>query len=529
MKKIISLVLVFCLLFSLCITASAASTQKASITYRGITLVLDGETFIPCDENGKTVEPFIMEGTTYLPLRALAQALGLGVAWDGKTSTVTLTSGGNVKTGSGSYTPASGTKEVEITYRGIKVVLDGKQLDLKNANGEAVEPFIMDGTTYLPLRTVGEALGLQVGWDGPSSTVTLAQPEAVDGYWALSKTTYTDGYYSYTETYDYDDRGNQIEFAFIDNEGNGYRTTDIYDEEGNYVGWETYDNNGSYFKVTDTPTLYSVEDYSPGTTDYIMITEYDEKGNMTHDLSWDRLTGDKNEAFYYYRADGKLESSYFVYTFDGYTDAYTEVYYWSGNVRTGYTTYDSDPSYTSVSTTTFTYDAQGRVIKEVYLDEFGYGYTVESAYDSYGNEVYHKYDGGDYWWESRQEYDANGNFIFESYADPDMSYTIKNEYNSMGLLVHSEENIPNEGYWDKQDWEYDAEGNVLVERYEDNANYTETRFTYANGLLVSYEVESAGEVYRYKVTSNAEGLPIKAEGLDNGEIFTYEYTYIAAK
>ena len=36
------------------------------------------------------------------------------------------------------------------------------------------EPFIYDGTTYLPVRAVGEAVGKTVGWDGKTNTVTLS-------------------------------------------------------------------------------------------------------------------------------------------------------------------------------------------------------------------------------------------------------------------------------------------------------------------------------------------------------------------
>jgi len=38
------------------------------------------------------VEPFIWDGSTFLPLRAIADALGLDVAWVEDTSTVVLTS-----------------------------------------------------------------------------------------------------------------------------------------------------------------------------------------------------------------------------------------------------------------------------------------------------------------------------------------------------------------------------------------------------------------------------------------------------
>ena len=176
-KRIISLMLVVALLLSLNVTAMAATTENTAITYRAIKINLNGREITPCDAAGKTVEPFIMNsnGTTYLPLRAIGQALGLNVAWDASTSTVSLTSGGEVITGAGAPGTTTGTQNVAITYRDIKVVLDGQQLELKNAAGATVEPFIMGGTTYLPLRVVGEALGLKVSWDGSTNTAYLGE------------------------------------------------------------------------------------------------------------------------------------------------------------------------------------------------------------------------------------------------------------------------------------------------------------------------------------------------------------------
>lgn len=66
-----------------------------------------------------------------------------------------------------------GTKTVNIDYNNIKVTLDGKQVALVDANGSTVEPFAISGTTYLPVRAVSSALGLGVGWDSATSTVTL--------------------------------------------------------------------------------------------------------------------------------------------------------------------------------------------------------------------------------------------------------------------------------------------------------------------------------------------------------------------
>ena len=66
------------------------------------------------------------------------------------------------------------TKELE--YRNISVTLDGKKLDLKDAKGNPVEPFMFEGTNYLPVRALAESLGLNVAWDGKTSTVVLTTP-----------------------------------------------------------------------------------------------------------------------------------------------------------------------------------------------------------------------------------------------------------------------------------------------------------------------------------------------------------------
>lgn len=70
----------------------------------------------------------------------------------------------------------TGSQTGTLTFRNIKVTLDGSQIALTDATGAAVEPFIIDGTTYLPVRAVATALGLTVGWDNATNTVVLTSP-----------------------------------------------------------------------------------------------------------------------------------------------------------------------------------------------------------------------------------------------------------------------------------------------------------------------------------------------------------------
>lgn len=65
------------------------------------------------------------------------------------------------------------SRTAELYYSDIKVTLDGQEVRLVDAGGNPVEPFIIDGTTYLPVRAIAGALGLEVGWNGETSTVIL--------------------------------------------------------------------------------------------------------------------------------------------------------------------------------------------------------------------------------------------------------------------------------------------------------------------------------------------------------------------
>ena len=74
---------------------------------------------------------------------------------------------------------AARTEQLEAYYSNIKICINGTEIQPKDAKGNIVEPFIVDGTTYLPVRAVGESLGKYVSWDGATNTVYItdeAQP-----------------------------------------------------------------------------------------------------------------------------------------------------------------------------------------------------------------------------------------------------------------------------------------------------------------------------------------------------------------
>lgn len=69
-------------------------------------------------------------------------------------------------------------KNIRVQYCGIKLVVNGAPVTPKDANGSTVEPFIYNGTTYLPVRAVGNALGQDVSWNGNTKTVYIGMNES---------------------------------------------------------------------------------------------------------------------------------------------------------------------------------------------------------------------------------------------------------------------------------------------------------------------------------------------------------------
>ncbi|MBE7062214.1 MAG: hypothetical protein IJN25_03760 [Clostridia bacterium] len=60
---------------------------------------------------------------------------------------------------------------IDVHIGGIRVYWDGVEKTLRDANGEKVEPMIYNGTTYVPLRAMGQLLGKKVEWDQATTSV----------------------------------------------------------------------------------------------------------------------------------------------------------------------------------------------------------------------------------------------------------------------------------------------------------------------------------------------------------------------
>ncbi|MBE7018460.1 MAG: hypothetical protein E7413_01065 [Ruminococcaceae bacterium] len=108
-------------------TYATVGTITKELSYNNIKITLNGSEVTPTDASGNYVEPFIIDGTTYLPVRGIASALDLGVEWNGETNTVMLS---HDKT---SDAPSAGeiTQKGDIIYNmdGVKITLADIQME----------------------------------------------------------------------------------------------------------------------------------------------------------------------------------------------------------------------------------------------------------------------------------------------------------------------------------------------------------------------------------------------------------------
>lgn len=65
------------------------------------------------------------------------------------------------------------TEMIEVLYNNIKIYKDNVLCELKDANGTVIEPFILNGTTYLPVRGTANLAGMEVTWDGATQSIYL--------------------------------------------------------------------------------------------------------------------------------------------------------------------------------------------------------------------------------------------------------------------------------------------------------------------------------------------------------------------
>jgi uncharacterized protein YkwD len=141
-------------------TIAAVIIMSAAVFADEIGVAIDG---IPVNfgEQG----PVIVDGRTLVPVRAVFEALGFTVGWYPDIREVSL----------------RGSDILIVTIDSPTFSINGQSRPLE------VAAQIINGSTMLPIRALVEAIGLEVGWDSATQTVTINHPRALADLSALEQ------------------------------------------------------------------------------------------------------------------------------------------------------------------------------------------------------------------------------------------------------------------------------------------------------------------------------------------------------
>jgi hypothetical protein len=128
------------------IGAFITPSQSFADDQQPITVYVDGQ------QLNFEVSPVIKDGSTLVPLRALFEKFGMKVSWDSITQTITGTKDG---------------LRVQMQIANTNATVNGTTVMLE------VPPSIINGSTLVPLRFIGEASGNGISWNGTNRRVDV--------------------------------------------------------------------------------------------------------------------------------------------------------------------------------------------------------------------------------------------------------------------------------------------------------------------------------------------------------------------
>lgn len=151
MKRLFSRVCGAALAVSLLLSALPVPSASAA----GIQVTLNDQPLSFSD-----AQPLMRNDRTFVPFRAIFEAMGATVSWDNATRTVTA---------------KRSDRTVKLTIGRKACTVDRAGSDRSFSTDAA--PFIEGGRTYVPVRFAAQALGAAVGWDNNTQTVLLVDTE----------------------------------------------------------------------------------------------------------------------------------------------------------------------------------------------------------------------------------------------------------------------------------------------------------------------------------------------------------------
>lgn len=247
MKKLL-FALMICTLASFNQVFAAEAVPEAVKECAGneVKLMVDSPVMNACGvikdiDEGGGVCPIIDNGYTLVPIRAVIEAFGGNVYWNGERQEVNVSIRENT---------------VIMTINSEQAAVYGDD-GVRNTVILPVAPKIIDGRTMLPLRFVSENCGLNIDWEEQSRLITITQPLSDTVTFAN-----VDGNFSPIDNFA-DIRMGGNDTAVYNNGKNNYSiTTDIVSTET--VDWsgvseyDFYNADTSLSSITINGTEYSV-------------------------------------------------------------------------------------------------------------------------------------------------------------------------------------------------------------------------------------------------------------------------------
>lgn len=165
MKRVLVTFITGCL--SLCLAGGSMAAAKNTAVFQ-----LDSTKYKVNDQVfAMDASPFIDDGRTYIPIRFLAQALGVedkDIQWDKDSGIAILTYHHDHTI---SISMKAGDRSLTVTNSpGTSGIESNKSIAMD------VAPLLKNGRYYLPARWVAEALGYTVEWNEPAQCVLVYSP-----------------------------------------------------------------------------------------------------------------------------------------------------------------------------------------------------------------------------------------------------------------------------------------------------------------------------------------------------------------
>ena len=156
-RKITALLMAVAIIFSVSAVGAQGEKTVLKLQISSPTMTVNGvESEI---DPGRGTVPVVESGRTLVPIRAIIEALGGNVGWDGEKSEVSLTYGEDI---------------IKLVIGSAVASLNGVETTLD------VAPKTINDRTMLPIRYIAESFNFIVEWDGSTSTVTITKDKITE-------------------------------------------------------------------------------------------------------------------------------------------------------------------------------------------------------------------------------------------------------------------------------------------------------------------------------------------------------------